>query len=58
MKATPVPGDDQGAVRASERGAESLEGVPVRLGGGQIGGEVVDEGRAFLSPPPGVGLQK
>ena len=51
-------GDDQVAVGASERGAESLEGVPVRLGGGRLGGEVVDEGRAFLSPPPWVGLQK
>ena len=51
-------GDDQGAVGASERGAESLEGVPVRLGGGRIGGEVVDEGRAFLSAPPRVCLQK
>ena len=47
-------GDDQVAVGASERGAESLEGVPVR----RIGGEFVDEGRAFLSPPPWVGLQK
>jgi hypothetical protein len=36
--------DEQGAVRASERGAERLDGAPIRLGGSRVVREVVNEG--------------
>ena len=46
-------GDDQGAVRASERGTESLDGAPIRFTVRRVFREVVDEGRvnhALASP--------
>jgi hypothetical protein len=35
--------DDQGAIGARERAAESLNGTPIRLGGRAIVGEIMDK---------------